>query len=109
MKIKVPQLLWYGNNEIELKFPPSWSIFYCPMKGGERKKLSPDGMEKALLNPLGTKPIRELAKGKKEIVILFDDLARPTPVSEIVPFVIRELEEAGISDRQVRFIAARMS
>ncbi len=63
-------------------------------------------MEKAFLNPIGTKPISELAKGKKEVVILFDDLARPTPVVEIVPFVLRELEKAGISDRQVRFIAA---
>ena len=76
------------------------------MKGGERKKLTPEEMEKAFLHPIGTKPISELARGKKEVVILFDDLARPTPVYEIVPFVLRELEKAGISDRQVRFIAA---
>ena len=63
-------------------------------------------MEKAFLNPIGSKPISELAKGKKEVVILFDDLARPTPVFEIVPFVLRELEKAGISDQQIRFIAA---
>ena len=94
MKVKVPQLLWYENSEMELKFPPSWSIFFCPMKGGERKKLSPKEMEKVFLHPIGTKPIAELARGKKEIAILFDDLARPTPVSEIVPFVLRELEMA---------------
>jgi len=76
------------------------------MKGEGRKKLTPQEMEKAFLQPIGTAPISELARGKKEVVILFDDLARPTPVSEIVPFVLRELERAGISDRQVRFIAA---
>jgi nickel-dependent lactate racemase len=106
MKIKIPQLLWYGNKEMELSFPPSWSIFFCPMKGGERKRLAPKEMEKAFLNPIGSKSIQELAKGKKEVAIIFDDMARPTPVYEIVPFVIGALEKAGISDKQIRFIAA---
>jgi nickel-dependent lactate racemase len=106
MKIRVPQLLWYENSEMELKFPPSWSVFFCPMKGGTRKKLSHKEMEKAFLYPIGTKPISELAKGKKEVAILFDDMARPTPVYEIVPHVLLELEKAGIKDEQIRFIAA---
>jgi len=105
MKIRVPQLLWYGNTKMELRFPPSWSISSCSMKGGARKKLSAKKMEKVFFHPIGTRPIAELAKGKKEIVIIFDDMARPTPVYEIVPYVLRELQEAGISDRQIRFIA----
>jgi nickel-dependent lactate racemase len=106
MKIKVPQLLWYENTEMELRFPQTWSIFYCPMKGGTRKKLPHKEMEKAFLHPIGTKPIAEIAKGKKEVAILFDDMARPTPVYEIVPHVLQELEKAGIKDEQIRFIAA---
>jgi nickel-dependent lactate racemase len=106
VKIRIPQLLWYENTEMELRFPQTWSIFFCPMKGGERKKLSPKEMEKAFHHPIGTKPIAELAKGKKEVVIIFDDLARPTPVYEIVPYMLRELEKAGVSDGQIRFIAA---
>jgi len=105
-KIRIPQLLWYENTEMELNFPPSWAVFFCPMKGGERKRLTPEQREKAFLNPIGSKSIQELAKGKKEVVILFDDLARPTPVSEIVPYVLRELKKAGISDEQIRFIVA---
>jgi nickel-dependent lactate racemase len=106
MKIRVPQLLWYENTDMELRFPQSWSTFFCPMKGGTRKKLSSKEMERAFLHPIGTKPIAELAKGKNEIAILFDDLARPTPVYEVVPFVLKELEKAEISDNQIRFIAA---
>jgi nickel-dependent lactate racemase len=106
MKIKVPQLLWYDNSEMELDFPPSWSIFFRPMRGGERRKLTHQEMEKTFRNPIGSKPVRELAKGKKEVVILFDDLARPTPVFEVLPMVLRELEGAGISDQQIRLIAA---
>lgn len=106
MKIKVPQLLWYGKSEMELEFPNSWSLFFCSMKGGEKKKLNEREMEEAFNHPIGTPPLHELARGKKEIVILFDDLARPTPVYEIIPFVLRELERAGIKDSQIRLIAA---
>ncbi len=106
MKIKVPQLLWYDNSEMELDFPSSWSIFFRPMKGGGRRKLTHQEIEKPFQKPIGSKPIRELAQGKKEVVILFDDLARPTPVFEVLPRVLQELEEAGISDQQIRLIAA---
>ena len=106
MKVKVPQLLWYENTEMELRFPPSWSVFFCSMKGEGRKRLSPKEIEKAFHHPIGTKPISDLAKGKREVVIIFDDMARPTPVYEIVPHVLRELEKAGIIDGQIRFIAA---
>src|SRR4030043_216606 len=106
MKIKIPQLLWYGNTEMELHFPNSWSIFFCPMKGGEKKRLGLKDMERAFSHPIGSPPIHEVAKGKKEVAILFDDMARPTPVSQIVPFVLKELGQAEIKDDQVRFIAA---
>ena len=106
MKVKIPQLLWHGNTEMEINFPSSWSVYYCPMKGGEKKRLGLKEMERAFSHPIGSPPIHELARGKKEVAILFDDMARPTPVSQIVPFVLKELGQAGIKDGQVRFIAA---
>ncbi len=106
MRIKIPQLLWYGPSEMALDFPPTWSVFYCPMKGGEKRRLSAQEMERAFSYPIGSKPIHELARGKREIAILFDDMARPTPVYEIIPFLLWELEKAGIQDQQIRFVAA---
>ncbi len=53
MTIKVPQHIWYGNTEMELNFPPSWRVSFCPMKGGERKKLTPQEMEERFVHPIG--------------------------------------------------------
>jgi lactate racemase len=106
MNIKVPELLWHGNTEMELSFPESWSISLCAMQGGSRERLTGEEMTSIFSSPIGTKTIEELAKGKKRIAILFDDLSRPTPVYEIVPHVIEALGRAGIADRQIRFIAA---
>ena len=104
--IKVPQLLWYENSELELSFPKSWEVTLCQMMGHNRPKLSKGKMRKAFSKPIGSGSIRETAKGRREVAILFDDLSRPTRAAEIIPFILEELEEAGIGDQQIRFIAA---
>jgi nickel-dependent lactate racemase len=106
LKLRVPQLLWYDNSEMELEFPDSWDVHFLPPKGHDRPKLTPKQMEQAFANPIGTQRIRDLARGKAEVAILFDDITRPTRTYEILPYVLRELEEAGISDAQIRLIAA---
>jgi nickel-dependent lactate racemase len=106
MKMKVPQLLWYDNSELELDFPDSWDVHFLPPKGHDRPKLTPEQIEQAFANPIGTQRIRDLARGKKEVAILFDDITRPTRTYEILPYVLRELEQAGISDGQIRLIVA---
>ena len=106
MKFKVPQLLWYENSELELDFPDSWDVHFLPPKGHDRPKLTPQQIEQAFANPIGTQRIRDLARGKSEVAILFDDITRPTRTYEILPYVLRELEQAGISDAQIRLIAA---
>lgn len=92
---------------------PRWNTIFlhlvCLLPPDERRgrrKLTHPEIEKSFPKPISSKPIRELAKGKREIVILFDDLARQTLVFEVLPWVLRELGEAGISDEQIRLIAA---
>jgi nickel-dependent lactate racemase len=106
MKVRVPQLYWYKPSELELDFPDSWEVHFCPPKGHDRPPLSPKEMQKAFDNPIGTPPLRELARGRKEVAILFDDTTRPTRTYEIASYVLKELAAAGITDDQIRFIAA---
>lgn len=104
--IRLPQLAWYDNDEIELQFPSSWELSVCRMRGHNRPPLDEKRIREAFSNPIDAKPIRKLARGKKEVAILFDDMTRPTRVAEIAPYVLEELETAGIRDENVRFIAA---
>jgi nickel-dependent lactate racemase len=106
MKLRVPQLFWYDNSELELEFPDSWDVHFLPPKGHDRPRLSPQEMKRAFDNPIGTQRIRELARGKTEVVIIFDDITRPTPTADIAPFILEELKEAGISDDHIRFVVA---
>jgi nickel-dependent lactate racemase len=104
--VSLPQKAWYGDTQIELTFPASWDLNYLSMPVENRPKLSREGILKAFSKPIGTKPISELARGKKEVIILFDDMTRPTRVNELVPFVLDELHRGGIEDKGIRFLCS---
>ena len=65
---------FFGDDEIELCFPENWEVKECLMAGHNKPPLSNEDMRKALLNPVGTPRLSEMAKSKKEVCILFDDL-----------------------------------
>lgn len=94
----VPVLAWYGGKDLELEFPESWDVTVCKMKGYDALRLSDSKIRKAFANPIGTRTIKELARGKKEVVILFDDMTSPTPSAVLIPYILEELAAAGIPD-----------
>ena len=98
--------MWYGNTTLEIDFPDDWDVELCPMRGAGRKPLTIGEMEEAILNPIGSPRLKELAKGKKSAVIIFDDITRPTRVYELAPVVIRELTTGGISEDDITFVCA---
>ena len=104
--VRLPQLPWSATGNLEITFPDGWEIELCHMAGYDRAPLNPALIKEAVLKPIGTQPISEAARGKKEVVIIFDDMSRPTRVAGIVPHVLEELAEAGITDDQIRFVCA---
>jgi nickel-dependent lactate racemase len=103
--VLVPELPWHGTRKREISLPDSWRVEICNMAGFNRPAMTARQIH-TLLNGLISSPdIRTLAKGKKEVVIIFDDMTRVTRVAQIVPFVLEQLAEAGITDGHIRFIA----
>jgi nickel-dependent lactate racemase len=104
--VTVSTAAWFGDAPLDLTFPDSWDVQVCRMAGHDAPALSDGQIREALRRPLGAPPIRDLAKGRREVAVLFDDLSRPTPAHRVVPFVLEELADAGVRDEQVRFIGA---
>ena len=104
--ITLPQLAWHGTKALELPLPAGWPVKFYDMAGGDRPALKPDDIEASVRSPIGSPPIREVARGKQQVVIIFDDMTRPTRVAEIAPFVLEELSQAGIADSSIRFVCA---
>jgi len=106
MIVKLPQFPWYGDTEFKLEFPDSWEVIVPRMAGENAPKMSDGQIRDAIRKPIGTPRLAEMARGKKDVCIIFDDLTRPTKADQIVPHVLDELHEGGIKDGNIQFIAA---
>jgi len=104
--LRIPHMAWYGDTPMDLTFPESWQVQVLNMYGKDTPPLTPQGLQNALKHPIGSPRIRDLAKGKKEAAVVFDDITRPTRVDQIAPYVLEELHSAGIPDDHIRFVAA---
>ena len=93
---------WHGDNELTLNFPTGWEVEMLNPK--DAPALSDAQIEQAFAEPISTKRIAELAKGKKSAAIIIDDLSRPTPAFKVIPFLLRELFAAGVPKSEIRFV-----
>jgi nickel-dependent lactate racemase len=96
----------YGEDTVEVRVPSGNLIgVYSPNESrpvaGVRNEIV-----RAIRSPIGSKPLRDLARGSSKVVILADDNTRLTPVDEILPVVLDELNAAGIGDEQVTIVIA---
>ena len=62
-------------------------------------------VEQALAAPVDSLPLRELAKGKKKIVVIASDHTRPVPSRVIMPAMLRELRK-GNPDAEITLLIA---
>lgn len=60
----------------------------------------------ALESPVGSPPLRELARGKRSVCILMCDVTRPVPNGIILPPLIELLTGAGIPKEQILVLVA---
>ncbi len=63
-------------------------------------------VEKALAEPVGTRPLAALAQGRQSACILICDITRPVPNGLFLPAVIRCLMAAGLAAQRIRVIVA---
>ncbi len=105
-KINLRVSAWFGERDIDLAFPSDWEVTERRMAGHDKPALTDERMRAALQNPIGTPRLSELARDQKRVVILFDEMSKPTPIGRIFPFVLEELRSGGIKDEQIRFLSA---
>jgi lactate racemase len=63
-------------------------------------------LESALANPIGTRSLAELARGKKTACVVVCDITRPVPNAFLLPPVLRTLEAAGVPRSGITILVA---
>jgi len=89
-----------------MDLPDGWNVQYCPMSGIDAPSLPIEELKKSVRNPINSKSLKELARGKKSAVIVFDDMTRPTRTFELAPIVVEELLSGGIPEDNITFVCA---
>jgi len=104
--VTVPKQMWFEEGKLRLTFPESWEVVPCLMNGHNAPQITQKQIKAAFNNPIGSPRLKELAKGKNKVAVIFDDISRPTRVADLIPYVFKELEAAGIPEQAIRFICA---
>lgn len=101
---EIPWAAWYEDKEFNLEFPDSWEIDVYRMK--DAPELSQEEIETAINNPIATSQLKELAEGKENVVIVIEDISRPTRMEVILNLVLSQLNDAGIPDNKITILIA---
>jgi nickel-dependent lactate racemase len=96
----------YGKTEICARIPTRNYLGSIEPKEKQGVKDSRVEIERALNEPIGTKPLKELVKPGNKIVIVVNDQTRSTPSYLILPPVLDELNKAGVPDPDITIIIA---
>jgi nickel-dependent lactate racemase len=100
--------LKYGKGEVKLPLPDKNILHVLNLKEQEILKDPEDKLGKLLKNPVGISYLKELIsqKGTRKILIIVNDITRPTPYKIILPPLLNELGEVGINNEDIKFIVA---
>jgi len=102
MRIKLD----YGRTGLEVNLPDDRLVGPLAIRPAAPLADPQAAIEAALARPIGTPPLAELAKGRKNACIVICDITRPVPNKLLLPPMLRILEEQGIARKDILILIA---
>ena len=94
--------LAYGRTGLEIEAPETADVVRPRFVPGLPDESA--ALREALRRPIGSPPLAALVKPGDKIVVVHTDITRATPNHVILPVVLAELEEAGISSDDITLL-----
>jgi nickel-dependent lactate racemase len=100
--------LKYGKEEVHLPISDKNILQVLNLKEQEVLSNPEEKLKYLLKNPIGSPSLKELIiqKKAKKILIIVNDITRPTPYKMILPPLLNELDEVGVNKEDIKFIMA---
>jgi nickel-dependent lactate racemase len=97
----------WGGEAIQLDLPANWSVRGI-LQPSSLPPVDSVGEEvlRALRQPIGMAGLESLVRPGFRVAIVIDDSSRPTPVKDILPFLLSQLELAGVGRSQLTVVPA---
>lgn len=99
--------LRYGEAGLDLEFPETANfVGVLYPREAEILPRPKDAVLQSLIRPIASEPLKELARGRQDAVIVISDITRPVPNALLLPIIIRQLVESGIPDEKITILVA---
>ncbi len=97
----------YEKKKVDFSLPKGWNLISAEDKPPVKGAADPvQEIKRALDHPIGSPKVEEIARPGMDVVLLFDDLQRPTPVHLALPEILNRLNRAGIPDNRITGICS---
>ncbi|MHC4562999.1 MAG: lactate racemase domain-containing protein [Planctomycetota bacterium] len=99
----------WGDNNMTVSLPETWTIEQVAESTiWPAPKDWPDRLARGLAGPASGPPLSQLLTARRNgrIAIIVEDTTRHSPLGEILPVVMREIEHAGIRRDQLEIVFA---
>ncbi len=96
----------YGKSEMEIEIADKNFLYYASPVVQNSIPDQKETILHAFDNPIGTDRLEKMVKPDMKIVILLDDITRPTPKRVLLQEVLRRLAMAKVPDENITLIVA---
>lgn len=98
--------LAFGREGAEIALPAHVQATVLEAKFATAVESADDALAAALRHPLGSPPLRDVARDKKSAAISICDITRPAPNRTVLPPVLNTLEQAGVPRSGISILIA---
>ena len=98
--------LEYGKQGLEVELPDDRVVRTLAYKNAVPLPDPHAELARVLAEPIGAKPLAEVARGRRSACILICDVTRPVPNEMILEPVLRTIEAAGVPREQITILVA---
>lgn len=98
--------LEYGKTGLEVDLPSERVVRKLGYKDATPIADPAAAVEALLKQPIGTPPLAELARGRRDACVVISDITRPVPNELILRPVLKTLEESGIPREKILILNA---
>ena len=96
----------YGKTGLEVNLPDERLVGPLAIRPAAPLPDAEAAIAHALSHPIGSRPLAEIARGRKNACILVCDVTRPVPNTLILPPMLRILEQQGIARKDILILNA---
>ncbi len=96
----------YGRTALPVSIPDTLNVSVVEPPNGRPIGDPTSALQAAIEAPIETRPLAELARGRRSAAVVISDKTRPVPNGLTLPVILRTLEASGIARDAIEIVVA---